>query len=100
MSIKVYETGALIRAAGAFTDVDGVTAIDPTTITIRFIDPAGTATAWLFGTDSEVIRDSVGNYHADIPVSLPGVWRYRWEGTGAAIAAGEGQFRVQDSRFS
>lgn len=100
MAIKVYEVGALVRAAGAFTDADGVTAVDPSTVTLKYIAPDGTVVSWVYQTDSEVVRDSVGNFHADIPVAAPGTWRTRWEGMGAVVAAGEREFRVKDSRFS
>jgi len=73
---------------------------DPTVVTFRFLDPAGTTTVWVFGVDVEVIRDAVGRYHADIPIDQEGTWFYRWEGTGALQGAGESTFLIRDSKFT
>jgi hypothetical protein len=90
-----YYEGALVRCSSApgfknFADV----ATDPTTVRFRFVKPDGTVTTWVFGTDVQVVRDSAGLFHADVPADQPGKWFYRWEGTGAVVAAFEHEFRV------
>ena len=46
---------------------------------------------------AEIVRDSVGKYHADISVDLSGKWRYEWR---AGIAADSGEFEVEQSAFA
>lgn len=74
--------------------------IDPTALTLRVTDAAGTETdyTWPAGT---VVRDAVGAFHCDVAITnAPGFWNYRWKATGTAIAAHEGQFLVNASPFS
>jgi len=51
----------------------------------------------VFGTDAQVVKDSVGLYHADIPVVAAGLHYFRWEGAGAVTAAEESTFNVVTS---
>lgn len=80
-----------VTTSPGFTNSSGVVA-DPTTVTLKWFLHGGTVTTWVFGTDDEVVKDSTGIYHADIPVSAEGVHYYRWEGTGTVAAAEEGYF--------
>lgn len=70
---------------------------DPTTVTLRWRVAGGPETTWVMGTDSQVVRDSVGVFHADIPVVAAGLHYFRWVGTGAVAAAKEGTFSVGSS---
>ena len=82
-----------------FTDEDG-DAVNPTTVTIRTMDPTGAEETYVYGTDSEVQRESTGNYLADITPDSAGRWYYRWQTTGTGTTtAMEGSFLVQDSIF-
>jgi hypothetical protein len=71
---------------------------DPTTVLIKILDPFGISTTYTYGTGSEVTKQSVGDYAADITPDSSGRWRFRWETTGGVIAL-EGDFLVQDSAF-
>ncbi len=90
-----YNPGDIVRVYTdpGFSNDAGVLA-DPTTITVRWRVAGGVETLWTFGTNAQVVKDSVGVYHADIPVTTPGLHYYRWEGTGAVAAAEEGTFNV------
>lgn len=72
---------------------------DPTTVTGKFKDPAGNVTTYVDGTDTELVKDSIGNYHYDITLDEAGKWRYRGDGVGVVVAAGEGRFNVRESAF-
>lgn len=93
-TINSYDVGALVRVAVAFT-VDTI-ATDPTTVSASAIDPLGAVRTLT------PIKDSVGNYHAlvDLTAAYPGIWTYRWTGTGACQAAEEDTFYVEKSAFS
>ena len=93
MSIDI---GDLRRVTAAFTDPnDSDAAVDPTALTLEVTDPSGEKTTYTYGTDVELVKDSIGNYHLDISVDMAGTWLYRWAGTGTAQAVEEGRFIVQ-----
>lgn len=79
------------RVAGVLTD--------PTTVRLFVLSPAGAE------YEVTTVNDSVGQYHGDVDHSdngvggTAGVWHYRWEGTGAAQFAEEGEYRIKDSLF-
>lgn len=87
--VRVDTAPGFKNAAGTLTD--------PTTVSLRWRAAGGTETTWVYLTDSQIVRDSVGLYHADIPVVVPGLHYFRWKGTGAVTAAEEGTFDVNTS---
>jgi hypothetical protein len=93
-----YDTGDLIVLKAVFTDRLAAL-IDPSTVAFRIKTPSNIVTMYTFGTDAELIKDSVGNYHIDISVMESGDWYYRFESTGTGQAAEEGQFRVKRGFF-
>ncbi len=97
MSNNLYTIGQLVRVTGTFTNVAGAAA-DPTTIKFKYLTPAA-KTSLVYGTDGALVKDSTGVYHVDLTLDKEGKWRYRFEGTGALIAAGEGEFQVANSPF-
>ena len=49
---------------------------------------------------AELIKTSPGTYEKQIEADTPGIWKYRFEGTGIVYAAKESQFLVAASAFS
>lgn len=87
-----YDAGDLVRVSGAFKDSAG-TAIDPSVVKFKFKRPdTGAVTTYTYGTDSQLVKDSVGNYHVDVSADAAGAWRYRFYSTGTGQAAEQGQF--------
>lgn len=91
---NVFDIGDLVRASAAFTDSAG-TAIDPTAVYLKYVTPAGVTTTLTYGVDVALVRDSAGNYHADISATDDGDWHYRWYSTGSGQASEEHWFRVR-----
>jgi hypothetical protein len=92
--------GTPFRVTCNFEDGEGDD-VDPTTVTLKTISPCGTERSYVYGTDSEVQKDSTGNYYGDITPDRAGRWRFRWESTGAfTTTAIEDSFIVQASQFS
>jgi hypothetical protein len=89
-----YTIGDLVRISCAFT-VNG-TAADPTAVTAKVKAGDGIVTTY---SGAQVSKDSTGNYHVDVPITAAGRWYYRFEGTGAVIAATEDSFNVGTSAF-
>lgn len=77
-----YPTQTLVRLSVAFTDLTGAP-VDPTTVTVTVTPPDQAAQLITNG----ISHDGVGLYHYDQTVDRVGVWQYRWQGSGAAIAA-------------
>ena len=100
-----YDLGQAIRVTAAFVNAAGAAA-DPTTVSIKFgpilvnPPPDPTATTLVFGVDAAVIKDSVGNYHADITPSVPATYVFQAVGTGTVAAVSTGRFRVKPSPFA
>ena len=87
-------TGDLQRVeATNITNAAGVVT-DPTALTLKIKKPDAIITTYTYGVDNIVVKDSVGNYHADIPIDQAGRWSYSWAGTGAATFAEGGRFRA------
>lgn len=92
-----YVIGDLVRLKVTWRDAAGAL-VDPTTITCRVKNPAGTVTVYTYAL-GQVVRESIGVYHYDVDTSaLNGTWSYRWEGTGAAVGAEEGDVLVNASK--
>lgn len=91
--------GQPIRLTTAFTDAVTELPIDPTTLEFDVKKPCGSKTTYTYGTDTELVKDSTGNYHIDVTPDIPGRWFFRWVSTGTGAGATEGFFNVQKSRF-
>jgi len=89
-----YWEGATVRLSATFK-VSG-TLTDPTTVTLKTLNPSGTTATYTLG-DSEITKDSTGTYHKDVEASVVGTWVYRWIGTGAAAGVDEAAFIVTAS---
>lgn len=96
--MSVYVAGNLVRVSVQFADAQG-TPVDPATVTLKVLDPAGVQTAYTFGQAVDIVKNATGQYHCDIDAAVEGNWRYRWASTGSGQAAGEGSFSVQQSPF-
>lgn len=92
-----YIAGGLVRVSVTFV-ASGLPA-DPTTVVLKYKNPAGTVTTWTYGVDNQVVKDGVGNYRADINASAGGTWYFRWEGTGASQGAAQDSFVVTASNL-
>ena len=91
-----YPKGATVRFSAAIA-VAGV-ATDPTTVTLKTKNPAGTITSYTYAL-AEIIKDSVGNYHKDLALATAGTWYHRWEGTGPAAGVEESALNVETGAF-
>ena len=97
--LQNFKLGQRVRFTETFTDLIANTLADPTVVTLKLRDPVGTETPLVYG-GGQVIRDSLGVYHCDLTLSVPGKWFVRWTGTGAIVAADELQFNVTASAFT
>lgn len=102
MPTNMYEFGDTVRFSAVFTDSSDVD-VDPTAVQFLLRVPAGTETTYTTITSPAVTKDSTGHYHIDIPITDangPGVWYYRFNGTGTNAAASEGTINVSATAFA
>lgn len=87
----VFDVGDTVESDVAFIDLN-LAAVDPSAITVSVTDPAGAVTDFVFGVDGNMEKRGVGYYAVQFPVTSVGIWRVKWEGTGAAQAVGREWF--------
>lgn len=92
MAINTFDVGDQVRLIGSFKDITN-TLTDPTVVTVRVKTPSGIVTT------PAATQASAGIYHVDVTLDESGTWWYRFEGTGAVVAAEENAFNVRDSHF-
>lgn len=93
MTVQECNVGDRMQVPTTFTNAAGAVA-DPTTVTFRFDSPSKANTVYVYGVDGQLVRDSTGVYHVNIDPDEAGLWSWRFEGTGAIVAANQGQFRA------
>ncbi len=95
---NTYALGNDVVCSALFRSSEGVVA-DPDTVSFSFRNGDGDVTTYVYGTDAEVVKDSVGNYHVNVDASARGTWHYRFYSTGTGKAADEKSFKVVQSNF-
>lgn len=93
-TITVYDIGDVATVTVAFVNAAGA-ATDPTAVTARAWKPDGTTTDYTV-TAGQIVKDSVGNYHLDIPANMAGDWHGKFVGTGTVVKADPWAFTVRD----
>ena len=94
---EAYIPGEVARISAHVADIAGA-AVDPGGVKLLVKPPSGPTVTYTYGIDAIVVRDSLGNYHADLPLTSSGVWAYRWELTAPNAGAAEGVITVQKSK--
>ena len=97
--LKIYETSR-ISILGEWHQPPDVTKVpdkndpfaDPSTVAIRIHRPDGTLDEFVYGVDTEIVRDSVGKYRCVYIVPLAGGYTYSWMPTGNAAQPADGDF--------
>jgi hypothetical protein len=94
--VNTYVLGSAPEVRAEFRVNDVLT--NPTTLKLTIQHPDGTEEVTNAPTPTSppapIIFDSTGVFHAEFVADEAGVWAYRWEGTGAATGANEGQFAI------
>lgn len=94
---NVYTIGQQVRLTATFKNSAG-TATDPTGVVLKYSAAGGTVTTKTYGTDA-IVKSSTGVYYFDLVLSTAGEWWYRWEGSGAIVAADEERIIVEGTRM-
>ncbi len=99
MAVTKVVIGTVIVTECTFS-IDDVE-LDPTTVNLEVRKPDGTITTYTYGgVGSPVVKESQGNYNAEININQEGYWSIRWEGVGVVDIAYEVEVLCQDSQFT
>ena len=91
-----YLVGQVVKLSVTIKNAAGVAA-DPGALRLKIKAPSGAVTTLTHGVDVALVKDSVGNYHADQLLNAPGVWAWRWESDAPNAGASEGTLTVKKS---
>lgn len=92
-----YDLGEKIAVDGEFKRESDGELIDPTTVKFDVKKPDGVTTAYVYGTDAELVKDAVGQYHAELDLDQSGNWHYRMYSEGTGQTAAEDDLFVRQS---
>jgi len=95
VTINEYVEREFVRVTNAFTNAG--TLYDPTNVWLVIRKPNGVETTYQYlGVGSPIVKDSTGNYHADLDTTgFAGYWDYKWYSTGTGPAAAQDTFYVK-----
>lgn len=79
----VHDYGEVVRARNTYTNPDTGAVTDPLTVQVELRKPDGTLTTYVYGTDAELTKISVGLYQMLILLNQTGTYRWRWTATTA-----------------
>lgn len=89
-----YDIGDATRLSVNFVNIGG-TSVDPTLVVLRIKPPLSVTVEYTYPGSGQIVKDSVGNYHIDYPITLSGVHYGKWAAQGAVLAAEEFSFMVK-----
>lgn len=89
MSCDPIYQGTTVQVRGEFRNTAGGLTDTTAELTVELPDESLETPA--------VDHESLGTYTGELVVDQFGTYRYRWEGSGALIAASEGSFYVRES---
>lgn len=84
------------RFRGKFTAVDSSSLEDPAGVRVDIIDPGGNTTTFVYATDVEVVKESVGVYYIDVLLDQLGQWEIWFTATGSNANSDRHFAKVQE----
>lgn len=93
-----YALGNIIRLSANFKN--GGTDVDPSIVTASVKTPLGVTLSYTYGSDAELVKDSVGDYSLTYTPTAEGRHSVRFIGTGLYASANETTFDVRESAFN
>lgn len=93
-----YALGTIVKLSANFKSA-GVD-VDPGTVQLIVKSPLGVTTTFLYGTDAELVKDSIGDYSLLYTPTSEGRYSYRFLATGSYAGANESFFDIRESVFN
>ena len=73
--------------------------VDPTVVTLSYLDGHGTETIWTYGSSPQLTRSRQGMYQAQILLINQGEWSVKVQGSGGCDIVDETSFAVINPTF-
>lgn len=92
-----YQIDTLIQLNVTFYNTALNEPADPTTVALFVEDPDGTVSEI---ASNQIVRTGTGAYYSNFLPTGPGLWTYKWQGTGNVVATSpDTQFFVAASEL-
>lgn len=92
---NTYKAGTSVKVAAIFQD-ENADEFDPGGVRCAVMPPDGNETVYVYGTDTELVRDSEGNYHLwVINPDQEGTWTYGFKGDDDVAVTNCGSFEIE-----
>lgn len=93
-----YAIGNVLKLAANFQS--NSSDVDPGGVTFKIKSPLGIVTTYVYGTNSELVKESTGDYYVHFQPTEEGRHVYRFVSTISYIAAAEASFDVAETQFN
>ena len=94
---NIYEEDTEIQINVSFVTMPSGALADPSLVTLYLLDPLGNQTEYTYNPGG-IVRASIGAYFLLFLPTSPGLWTYKWAGTGNVVASSaDTQFFVRAS---
>jgi hypothetical protein len=91
-----YAKGDLAHFHNEFRDPHTDQLLDPPVVRLKYTPPGGATVTLTYGVDAALTKTSTGKYMATVSLGIVGVWKFRWETTGAYQGASPDLLRTVD----
>ena len=81
MAREIFDFGDVVRAKNTYTNPADGQLVDPSVVQVEVRSPDGTKVTYIYLTDAELTRLSLGVYQVLIPMAQTGSYRWYWTGT-------------------
>ena len=82
--VNRYQQQTLIQLSVIFYNVALNLPADPSTVSLWVEDPTGVVTQI---SGSDIVRTGTGTYYSNFMPTGPGLWKYKWQGSGLSVQA-------------
>jgi hypothetical protein len=93
-----FEPVTRVRVRAKIRSLEGALT-DPTQLVFSIQEPDENVTSYTWGIDSEVVKESDGEFYVDWEADQPGLHRYKWQANGAVQVAFGGAFNIREPSF-
>jgi hypothetical protein len=93
------QIGDRVRVSWTYTALGSGALTDPDVVKLIHRKPSGTETVYVYEVDEEIVRDSLGTYHADILLDEYRTHWFRQIGEGTVDKCLETSVEVSESQF-
>ena len=89
--MNIYQVATEVQLNVTFYNVALNLPADPTTVALFIEDPLGNVVEQ---PSSQIVRTGTGTYYYNFLPPEPGIWVYKWQGSGSSVIA-----TSRDTRF-